>query len=90
MAEIARAVGESLKMGEVLRLILRHGMALLQAEGACVALREGDYLHVVSALGVAELLSGVYLPVGASLGGRVVTGGAAVVSNDLVAEPDDT
>jgi len=88
MAEIARAVGESLKMGEVLRLILRHGMALLQAEGACVALREGDYLHVVSALGVAELLSGVYLPVGASLGGRVVTGGAAVVSNDLVAEPD--
>jgi GAF domain-containing protein len=37
---------------------------------------------------VAELLSGVYLPVGASLGGRVVTGGAAVVSNDLVAEPD--
>lgn len=88
MAEIARAVGESLKMGEVLRLILRHGMALLQAEGACVALREGDYLHVVSALGVAELLSGVYLPVAASLGGRVVTGGAAVVSNDLVAEPD--
>jgi len=88
MAEIARAVGESLKMGEVLRLILRHGMALLQAEGACVALREGDYLHVVSALGIAELLSGVHMPVAGSLSGRVMTSGAAVVTNDLAAEPD--
>lgn len=88
MAEIARAVGESLKMGEVLRLILRHGMALLQAEGACVALREGEYLHVVSALGIAELMSGVHMPVAGSLSGRVVTTGQAVVTNDIVAEPD--
>lgn len=88
MAEIARAVGESLKMGEVLRLILRHGMALLQAEGACVALREGEYLHVVSALGIAELLSGVHLPMAGSLSGRVVATGEAVVTNDIVAEPD--
>ncbi|MEP7380247.1 MAG: PAS domain S-box protein [Gemmatimonadota bacterium] len=88
MAEIARAVGESLKMGEVLRLILRHGMALLQAEGACVALREGDYLHVVSALGIAELLSGVHMPIAGSLSGRVVTTGLGVVTNDIAAEPD--
>lgn len=87
MAEIARAVGESLKMGEVLRLILRHAIALLQAEGACVALREGDYLHFVSALGSTELLSGVHLPVAGSLSGRVVTSGVAIVSNDMHAEP---
>ena len=33
LAEIARAVGESLRMGEVLRLILRHSMSLLGVEG---------------------------------------------------------
>lgn len=88
MAEIARAVGESLKMGEVLRLILRHAVALLQAEGACVALREGEYLHVVSALGITEVLSGVHMPIAGSLSGRVVTSGAAVVTNDIAAEPD--
>lgn len=86
MAEIARAVGESLKMGEVLRLILRHAVALLQAEGACVALREGDYLHVVSALGSTELMSGVHMPVAGSLSGRVVTDGMAIVTNDITAE----
>ncbi len=88
MAEIARAVGESLKMGEVLRLILRHGMALLQAEGACVALRDGDYLNVVSALGIAELLSGVHMPVAGSLIGRAVATNQAIVTNDIVSEPD--
>lgn len=88
MAEIARAVGESLKMGEVLRLILRHAVALLQAEGAIVALREGEYLHVVSALGMTEVLSGVHMPLAGSLSGRVVATGAAVVTNHIAAEPD--
>ena len=88
MAEIARAVGESLKMGEVMRLILRHAMSLLQADGASVALRDGDYLHVVSALGITDVLSGVHLPVTGSLSGRVVTTGAAVVTNNITAEPD--
>jgi PAS domain S-box-containing protein len=88
MAEIARAVGESLRMGEVLRLILRHAMALLRAEGACVALRQDDYLHVVSALGIADLLSGMHIPVVGSLSGRVVREGTAVVSNDASLEPD--
>lgn len=88
MAEIARAVGESLKMGEVLRLILRHAVALLQAEGASVALRDGDYLNVVSAIGMSELLAGVHLPVAGSLSGQVVTSGAAVVTNDMASEPE--
>lgn len=86
MSEIARAVGESLKMGEVLRLILRHAVALLQAEGSCVALREGDYLHVVSALGSTEVLSGVHMPVHGSLSGQVVSSGVAMVTNDIAAE----
>ncbi|MEO6446895.1 MAG: PAS domain S-box protein [Gemmatimonadaceae bacterium] len=88
MSEIARAVGESLKMGEVLRLILRHAMALLQAEGAIVALRAGDYLNVVSALGIADVFAGIHMPLTGSLSGRVATDGVALVTNDTSTDPD--
>ncbi len=88
MSEIARAVGESLKKGEVMRLILRHAVALLQSEGACIALKDDNYLHVVSSLGIADVLQGVLFPIASSLGGKVVTSGAAVVTNNLGAEPD--
>ena len=87
MSEIARAVGESLRKGEVMRLILRHAVALLQAEGACIALRDEGYLHVVSSLGIADVLLGVHLPVESSLSGRVATSGVAMVTNALGAEP---
>ncbi|MBI3792974.1 MAG: GAF domain-containing protein, partial [Gemmatimonadetes bacterium] len=43
LSEVARAVSESLRLGEVLRLILRHAVALLHAEGAAIALREEKY-----------------------------------------------
>ena len=78
LADVARAVGESLRLGEVLRLILRHAVSLLNVEGACIALRNGDYLHIVAAIGSADVLSGVHLPVNASLIGR------SVQSNDLI------
>lgn len=78
LADVARAVGESLRLGEVLRLILRHAVSLLHVEGACIALRSGDYLHIVAAIGSADVLSGVHLPVNASLIGR------SVLSNDLI------
>lgn len=87
MSEIARAVGESLKMGDVLRLILRHAMALLQADGAIVALRAGAYLNVVSALGIADLFAGVHIPMQGSLSGRVATDGTALVTNDAAGHP---
>ena len=63
LADVARAVSESLRMGEVMRLIMRHAMSLLGAEGACVALRREDYLHVVAAGGSGDLLAGLVLPV---------------------------
>ncbi|MCE2899613.1 MAG: PAS domain S-box protein [Gemmatimonas sp.] len=78
LADVARAVGESLRLGEVLRLILRHAVSLLGVEGACIALRTGDYLHIVAAIGSADVLSGVHLPVSGSLIGR------SVLSNELV------
>ena len=78
LADVARAVGESLRLGEVLRLILRHTVSLLGVEGACVALRNGEYLHIVASIGSADVLSGVHLPVTGSVIGR------SVVSNELI------
>lgn len=78
LADVARAVGESLRLGEVLRLILRHSLSLLGVEGACIAMRNGEYLHIVAAIGSADVLGGLHLPVNASLVGR------ATLTNELI------
>ena len=82
LADVARAVGESLRRGEVLRLILRHSLALLGAEGAVVALRVEQYMHIVAAVGEMEMLAGVHLPIETSLMGQVAETGERLVSND--------
>ncbi len=87
LADVARAVGESLRLGEVLRLILRHAVALLGAEGACISLRQDDYLHIVAAVGSADVLAGVHVPVTGSLLGRAITTNELVVSNDVQNDP---
>jgi len=87
LAEIARAVSESLRLGDVLRLILRHSLALLGTEGAVVALRTGEYMHIVAAVGETEMLAGVHLPVETSLMGKVATTGERRVSNDYANDP---
>lgn len=87
LADVARAVGESLRLGEVLRLILRHAVALLHVEGACLALRTDDYLHIVAAHGAADVLAGVHLPIGSSIMGAAVLEEVAVVSNNLREDP---
>ncbi|MEO7363447.1 MAG: GAF domain-containing protein, partial [Gemmatimonadaceae bacterium] len=82
LADVARAVGESLRPGDVLRLILRHSLALLGADGAVIALRNGEYMHIVAAAGEMEMLAGVHTPVASSLMGAVALSGERVVSND--------
>jgi GAF domain-containing protein len=74
-------------MGEVVRLVLRHAIGLLHGEGGCVALREGNYLHVVAAAGVAELLAGVHVPLSGSIDGRAVNENTAVIVNDVAVDP---
>jgi len=88
LADVARAVSESLRMGEVLRLIMRHAMSLFGAEGACVALRRDDYLHVVAAGGSGDLLAGLVLPVRTSISGRAVLTQSPVITNDVPNDPD--
>ncbi len=86
LADVARAVGESLRPGEVLHLILRHAVALLQAHGACIALRQDEWLHIVAGTGAADLLAGVHVPLEGSLLGRVTLTGGHVCSNSLPEE----
>jgi len=86
LSDVARAVGESLRPGDVLHLILRHARALLGAQGACIALRQDHWMHIVAGSGVAELLAGVYVPVDGSLLGRVSQANEPVVSNDITDE----
>lgn len=86
LADVARAVGESLRRGEVLRLILRHSLALLGADGAVVALRNGRYMHIVAAVGEMEMLAGVHLPIETSLMGQVAETGVGLVSNDYATD----
>jgi PAS domain S-box-containing protein len=83
LADVARAVGESLRLGEVLRLILRHTVSLLHVEGACIALSTGEYLNIVAAAGSADVLSGVHLPVHANLIGRSVQSNELIVVNEF-------
>lgn len=88
MAEVARAAGESLRVAEVQRLIMRHAMALLRTDGASVLVRDGDFLLVEAAVGIAQVLAGVVVPVHGSLTGRVVTSGEPCISNEVGSEPD--
>jgi GAF domain-containing protein len=88
LADAARAAGESLRATEVQRLIMRHAMALLRADGACVAVRDGEYLHIDSAAGIASVLAGVVIPVQGSLSGKVVERGEPCISNAVADDPD--
>ena len=83
LVAVARAVSASLRLGEVLRLVLRHTVGLLRAEGACVALRRDEWLQVKAGVGCAELLAGVHLPLEGTLLGRAVLEGAPLVLNDV-------
>ena len=88
LADVAKAVSESLRMGEVMRLIMRHAMSLLGVEGASVALRRDDYLHVVAAGGIGDVLAGIVLPVRGSISGRAVVVQQAIIVNDVPNDPD--
>ena len=87
LSEVARAVSESLRLGEVLRLILRHAVALLHAEGAAIALREDKYARVVAAVGSASLTVGMNIPLEGTLTGEVLASKVYNIANDVLSDP---
>lgn len=86
LAAMASAVGGSLKLSDVLRLALRHSLAILGAEGAAVALRRGEYMHVVATEGVdAAAIEGLYIPLDQSRTAQAVLDGQTYLRNTEVA-----
>ena len=87
LADVARAVGESLQLGHVLRLILGHATTLLRTDGACIALLRGDALEVVAGIGTGDPLVGMWMPLVGSMTGRAVRTGTSIVG-DASTDPE--
>lgn len=83
LAELARALGSSHRLGEVLHLGLRHSCGILGTEGADIALVRGEYLHVVAAVGSSAASQGVYMPIAQSPAGRAMREDRALVVNEV-------
>lgn len=86
LAELARALGTSHRLGEVLHLGLRHSAAILGAEGADIMLVRGNHLHIVAASGRSAPTQGLYVPITESAAGRAMLEGRTLVVNHITAE----
>lgn len=89
LADVARAVGESLRIDRVLLLILRHATALLRTDGATVSLLRGDTLEVTSGVGVGEPLVGTRLALHGTMSGRAVRSASSIIRDDIHDDPDE-
>ena len=86
LAALAASLGLSLKPAEVLRLSLRHAAAILGAEGAVIALRRGEFLHIVAAEGTGSAVQGLYVPIADSHTGRAMLEGRTLIMNNVMAD----
>jgi PAS domain S-box-containing protein len=86
LAELARALGSTQRLGEVLHLGLRHSSSILGTEGADIALVRGEYLHIVAAWGCSASSQGVYVPIGDSASGRAMRDDRAMIVNAITPE----
>ncbi|MHB1311427.1 MAG: PAS domain S-box protein [Gemmatimonadaceae bacterium] len=88
LASLARALGSATRPHEVLRLALRHAMALFGCDGADIALKRDEFLQVVAAEGGARTLQGMFIPLHGSVSGKAVREGRAFIVNDADTDPD--
>ena len=86
LADVARAVNESLQPSEVRQLIVRHAIAVLKCEGAALSLLDGDVVECVAGAGSGTALAGLRVPP-AALTAQALRTGVAAVSNDYLQEP---
>ncbi|MEA3247546.1 MAG: PAS domain S-box protein [Gemmatimonadota bacterium] len=86
LAELARALSDSHRLGEVLHLGLRHSCAILGTDGADIMLLRGDYLHIVAASGCSAPSQGVYVPVAETAVGRAMLEDRSVIANAITDE----
>ena len=83
LSALAASLGQSLKLSEVLRLSLRHAAAILGGEGAVVALRRGEFLHIVATEGTGSAVQGLYVPLLESHTGRAMLEGRTLIMNNV-------
>ena len=88
LADVARAVSESLRLDSVLRLILRHAIALLRTEGATIGLLRGDTVETIAGADAGEAIVGTRFPLFGSMNGRAIRTGSSIVGNDVRLDPD--
>ncbi|CAN5872221.1 hypothetical protein BH11GEM1_BH11GEM1_07220 [soil metagenome] len=88
LADVVRAVGESLREDRVMPLILRHATALLRTDGATIALLRGDSLEITAGVGVGSAMVGSRLPLDGSLTGRAVRSASSIIRDDVHDDPD--
>jgi PAS domain S-box-containing protein len=82
ISDIARAVGSSLNLTDVMQLSLRHAVALLRSQGATLSLLRDEQIVIVAGIGVGELLLGAPLPLHGSMTGRAIREQQAIIVND--------
>src|SRR5581483_6838913 len=82
LADVARAVGSSLRLGEVMQLGLRHAVALLRAQGAAIGLLRDDQIVIVAGTGGAENFIGAPVPVDGSVSGGAIRERRTIICND--------
>jgi two-component system NtrC family sensor kinase len=87
LSDIARAVGSSLHLDDVMQLSLRHAAALLQADGATLGLLRDEQVTVVAAVGAAEPLVGFAIPIIESSVGAALREQRATISNEVSYTP---
>ena len=92
VVELARWLLAAPETELLLRYTLESLMKLVEAQGAFVALKQGDgeTLHVSPALGEAATMEGLELGLNNSATGRVVRTGEALMTGDLRAERDSS
>ncbi len=88
LADVARAVGESLHLDRVLNLILRHATALLRTDGAIITMLRRDALEVIAGVGTGERIVGATMPLDGSISGRVVRTASSVIVDEVSDDPD--
>jgi len=82
LSDIARAVGSSLRLTDVMQLSLRHAVALLRTQGGTLGLLRDDQIMIVAGIGVGDVVVGAPVPLNASISGRAIRERRAIICND--------
>lgn len=83
LADVARAVNESLQPAEVHHLIVRHARAILKCGGATLSLLSGGHVQCVAGAGTGAVLRGLRIQP-TPLMEETLRTGIAAVSNDYL------